>query len=89
MNLATPIRRLYSTILAEFPWYSNALVLKPESILEHSNELPAFEVSRRKYWFILLLTLKSNTGNRYFYVRYQASRICYLVLSAIQARRTF
>ncbi|KIJ90289.1 hypothetical protein K443DRAFT_15357 [Laccaria amethystina LaAM-08-1] len=42
-NIATSHRRLYSTILAEFPWYSESLVLKPESILAYSNELPEFE----------------------------------------------
>ena len=43
-NIATAHRRLYSTILAEFPWYSESLALKPESILAYSGELPEFEV---------------------------------------------
>lgn len=44
-NAGTPDRRLYSTILAEFPWYSEALVEKPRSPLDLSNKLPGFEVS--------------------------------------------
>jgi hypothetical protein len=31
-------------ILAEFPWYSEELVLKPQSILANSNKLPGYEV---------------------------------------------
>jgi len=45
VNIATSHRRLYSTILAEFSWYSEALVLTPESLLAHSDKLPAFEAS--------------------------------------------
>ena len=44
-NVAMPNRRQYSTILVDFPWYSNALVENPESILAHLDELPGFEVS--------------------------------------------
>jgi hypothetical protein len=45
VNIATCHRRLYSTILAEFAWYSEALVLKPESLLAHSEKLLAFKAS--------------------------------------------
>ena len=48
VNIATSLRHLYSTILADFSWYSEALVLKPESILAHSDKLPAFEASKCK-----------------------------------------
>ena len=59
VNIATSLRRLYSTILAEFSWYSEALVLKPESILAHSDRLPAFEASS-SFIVVCLLTLNSN-----------------------------
>ena len=45
MNVATPDRRHYSTILAEFPWYSEELALKPKSIMANSDKLPGYEVS--------------------------------------------
>lgn len=45
VNIATCHRRLYSTILAEFPWYTEALALKPESVLDHCEKLPEFKVS--------------------------------------------
>ena len=45
MNVETPDRRLYSSILAEFPWYSEALVEKPRSPMDLSDKLPGFEVS--------------------------------------------
>ena len=44
-NIATPDQRRYSTILGEFPWYSEELVLKPKSILANSHKLPGYEVS--------------------------------------------
>lgn len=58
MNVATPNRRLYSTILAEFPWYSEALVLKPESVLAHSNGLPAFEVISTSSYLVIDVEFK-------------------------------
>ena len=45
VNIATCRRRLYSTILAEFSWYSESMVLKPESLLAHSDKLPGFKAS--------------------------------------------
>ena len=49
-TIAISHRRLYSTILAEFPWYSDSLVLKPQSLLAHSDKLPAFKASSF-WWF--------------------------------------
>ncbi len=43
--IATSERRLYSTILAQFSWYSQALTMKPESILAHGEKLSEFEAS--------------------------------------------
>lgn len=45
LNPATSQRRHYSTILSEFPWYSESLVLNPESILAHHGRLSGFEAS--------------------------------------------
>ncbi len=45
VNIVTCHRRLYSTILSEFPWYTEALALKPESLLAHCESLPAFKAS--------------------------------------------
>jgi hypothetical protein len=45
VNIATCHQRLYSSILAEFAWYSESLVLKLESLLAHSEKLPAFKAS--------------------------------------------
>ena len=57
-NVAMPNRRRYSTVLAEFPWYSNALVENPASLLANLDELPGFEVSiisfRIRHWLIFL-----------------------------------
>lgn len=44
-NIATSHRRLYSTILAEFPWYTEAIALKPDSLLAHCEKLPTFKES--------------------------------------------
>lgn len=52
--IATSERRLYSTILAQFPWYSEALASKPESILAHSEDLPGFKVS---YFLVVVLIM--------------------------------
>jgi hypothetical protein len=51
VKIATCHRRLYSTVLAEFAWYSELLLLKPESLLAHSEKLPAFEASSPFLWY--------------------------------------
>jgi len=51
VNIATSLLCLYSTIFAEFSWYLEALVLKPISILAHSNKLPAFKSSSSFLWY--------------------------------------
>ena len=82
VNMATSLRRLYSTILAEFSWYSEALVLKPESTLAHSDKLPAFEASSS---FLLCI----QTMNNYSYLRCMASRTLYSISSVIHPWRIF
>lgn len=44
-HIGTHERRLYSTILAEFPWYSKVLVEAPATPLDLLDNLPGFKVS--------------------------------------------
>jgi len=74
LNIATCHRRLYSTILAEFAWYSESLVLKPESLLAHSEKLPAFKASSS---FLINVIDEIQTLTSYSYLRYMASRTRY------------
>lgn len=87
LNIATSDRRLYSTILAGFPWYSEALALKPESILAHFEKLPAFAVSYSLSLYACYHWVQ--TINRHSYPPYTTSRMRYSILSVIHTWRKF
>jgi hypothetical protein len=79
VNIATCHQRLYSSILVEFAWYSESLVLKPELLLVHSEKLPAFKASSS---FINTIDC-IQTLNSHSYLHYMASRTRYFSLSVI------
>jgi len=84
-NIVTSHWRLYSTILAEFPWYSESLVLKPESLLAHSDKIPEFKACLHLCWQYDWV----ETMNRHSYLHYMGSRMRYFLSLMIHIPKIF